>query len=249
MQASSQLDMAGFDGIAVKPAQQPIESVDVSAVDTVVVDFEGHDHLPQPGRLAPLAETTSVVLTTPIRADGFDPIGDDHRLADYATIADFAVVAGNGSYLLPHERRRSIAPRLAAALTAYPDSWVGTEGIERLALATGAIQYELLSARTLSAVRGLRAAGFDGELAVYAPTTITDDRDGALAVLEPYLRRRRPVRQALDAMGSGSNEEAILDAALDDYAIVGDTERVRERIQSLKAAGVTSVIGYPASPQ
>lgn len=248
MRTASRLARAGFDAIAIKPAERPPESVDVGAVDAVVVDFEGLEHQPTPAQIRALGAETPVMLTAPVRVDGFDPLGDDHHFAAYEDHARFALVAGNGAYLDGRERRRAIAPRLAAALERYPDAWVGTEGIERLALATGATQYELLSPRTHATVAGLRAAGYDGDVAVYAPTVVTDDRSAALDALDGYLRRRGPVRRALDNGVTSTHEETrVLLAAMDGYALVGDVGTLTERIDALRRAGATTVVGYPAA--
>lgn len=244
----SRLATAGFDGIAIKPASQSLERVNADGVDTVVVDFEGREHLPEPTAIERLSASADVVLTAPVRADGFDPLGDARYFGEYEPHATFALVAGNGAYLTGSARRRAIAPRLSAALRWYPDSWVGTEGIERLALATGATQYELLSPGTTSVLTGLRTAGFEGELAVYAPTVVTDERHRALTALEAYLRRRSSVRRALDNGLSDDEAEHVLRQAMDDYALVGGPHRVGERIAELKSAGATAVIGYPAGP-
>lgn len=248
MKTTRRIAEAGFDGIALKPTTQPPDSVDPTAVDSLVIDFEGDDSLPSPDAVAETAAHTTVVVTTPVRSDGFDPLGDDRLFAAYAPHARFALVAGNGAYLHPHERRRAIAPRLAEAIERYPDALVGTEGIERIALATGAAQFELLGPRTASLIRGLRAAGFTGDIAVYTPAAVTDDRQAAIDWLSGYLRRRRPVQRALDNAGDSSDEQRVLDQALDNFALVGDTATVNRRIDSLKAVGATAVIGHPVTP-
>jgi alkanesulfonate monooxygenase SsuD/methylene tetrahydromethanopterin reductase-like flavin-dependent oxidoreductase (luciferase family) len=38
----------------------------------------------------------------------------------------------------------------------------------------------------------------------------------------------------------------VLSAAVRDYALVGSVETVRDRVRELKAAGVDTVVGYPA---
>jgi alkanesulfonate monooxygenase SsuD/methylene tetrahydromethanopterin reductase-like flavin-dependent oxidoreductase (luciferase family) len=160
-------------------------------------------------------------------------------------------VAGHGAYLTDEERERAVAPRLRAARDRVPDAWVGTEGIERLALAAGGTQYELLSRSTVRDVRALRAAGFDGQVAVYAPTVLSDDEDAALDAVGAYAARRRPVARALpedaatDAGATGRARE-VLSAAVRDYALVGGPDEVADQVRALKDAGVDVVVGYPA---
>jgi len=160
-------------------------------------------------------------------------------------------VAGHAAYLSADERRKAVAPRLRAAVERDPAAWVGTEGVERLALATGATQFELLSRTTERDLRALRAAGFDGELAVYAPTVLTDDDDAVLDAVGGYAARRGPVASALpegaptDATATDRARE-VLTAATRDYALVGSPTRVGERVADLKDAGADLVVGYPA---
>jgi alkanesulfonate monooxygenase SsuD/methylene tetrahydromethanopterin reductase-like flavin-dependent oxidoreductase (luciferase family) len=161
------------------------------------------------------------------------------------------LVAGHGAYLSDDEADRAVAPRLRAARDRAPDAWVGTEGIERLALAAGGTQYELLSRSTVRDVRALRAAGFDGEVALYAPTVLTDDEDEIIDAVGAYAARRRPVARALpddaptDASATGRARE-VLSAAVRDYALVGSPDDVRDRVCELENAGVDVVVGYPA---
>ncbi len=56
------------------------------------------------------------------------------------------LVAGHGAYLTDDEAARAVAPRLRAAVD-VPAPWVGTEGIERLALAVGGTQYDFSRGR------------------------------------------------------------------------------------------------------
>ncbi len=246
MTTTDQVASAGFDAIAVKPSKQSLESLDTTTIDTIVIDYEGNTALPQPEHVTALAREAEVIMTTPIRADGFDPLGDD-RLFDRYGADRFVLVAGNPTYLSQEERERAIAPRIGEARQRFPSAWVGTEGIERLALATGATQFELLSRRTPTTMSALRAAGFDGELALYAPTVITEDRAIALEALEGYLSRRKPVKRALaNGNGTESKRSHVLLQAMDDYALVGDVDAVSRRIESLRTAGVNTVVGYPA---
>ncbi len=246
------LATAGFDAVAIKPTERDPQTVADRFAGCVTIDYEGRDHLPEPAVLESLGAERDVIVTIPVRADGFDPLGDDHLLRSYASVGRPAFVAGNGAYLASHERRRAVAPRFNEALTRYPSGWVGTEGIERVAMATGATQYELLSATTEREVRAMRAAGFDGAIAVYAPTVITDSDDVALDALGDYVARRRPVAARLpdeantDATASGRTRSVLL-GAIDDYAVVGPPRSVSERIEALRGAGVTTLVGYPAS--
>lgn len=245
------LSRAGVDGVALKPAEHDLEAASSLQVETLVVDFEGREHLPSADTLATLAASSDLLVTTPVRADGFDPLGDDSLEEALPAEAGRVLVAGNGAYLGEHERRRAIAPRLRAALEATPDAWVGTEGVERVALATGGTQFDLLSGSTAREVRAMRTAGFDGEVAVYAPTVLSADPDAALDAIGGYVARREPVRRALpadsptDSRASGRAREVLLQA-VDDYALVGDARTVRGRIADLAEAGVDRVVAYPA---
>lgn len=128
-------------------------------------------------------------MTVPVRVDGFDPLGDDSRWADLPAGADVALVAGNPAYLTKAEQSRRLAPRLDAGIERAPDARVGTEGIERLALATGATQFELFVPDTERWVRHRREARFERDIVVYAPTVLTDDED---ALLDPRGILRPP---------------------------------------------------------
>ncbi|PSP39263.1 luciferase, partial [Halobacteriales archaeon QH_10_70_21] len=220
-------------------------------VDATVVDYEGREHLPDPATFEALASSFDCYVTTPVRADGFDPLGDDSLVATLPGGATRVLVAGNPAYLTESEAKRAVAPRLGAARDRSPDAWVGTEGIERLALAAGGTQFELLSATTEREVRAMRAAGFDGEVALYAPTVLTDDPDETLDTVGSYVGRRGPVRRALpedaatDATATGRAREVLLEAATD-FTLVGDAETVRERIETLRSVGVDHVVAYPA---
>ncbi len=166
------------------------------------------------------------------------------------------LVAGHGAYLADEERRRAVAPRLGDAARAVREAggepWVGTEGIERVALAAGGVQYDLLSRTNERDVRALRAAGFDGQVAVYAPVVPSADEDAILDAVGAYAARRRPVREALpddadtDATATGRARE-VLSKAVRDFALVGDPETVGGRVDDLHAVGVDHVVGYPAA--
>jgi hypothetical protein len=261
------LARVGCDAVALKPTECDVSRATGLSVDTVAIDYEGREHLPSADTLRTLTEHATVYLTTPVRADGFDPLGDNEMVEWIPDGIARVLVAGNPAYLSGGERRRSVAPRLRAALDgSFPSApWVGTEGIERLALAAGGVQYDLLSRRTLETVRGLRSVGYDGEIAIYAPTVLTDDDNVILDALGGYVARRQVVRQALDERGetetgvenetalpvtdrraSGRTRDLLLTAA-QDFALVGDSETVRERITALHNAGVDTVVAYPAN--
>jgi hypothetical protein len=252
------LSRTGFDAVALKPAECDVRRALDVPLPTVAVDYEGRDHLPDADVLAEIAAEKELRVTLPVRADGFDPLGDDSLWDSIPTEARRVLVAGHGAYLDESEAGRAVAPRLRAARSRAPGAWVGTEGIERLALAVGGTQYELLSRSTVGDVRALRDAGFDGEVALYAPTVLTDDEDAVLEAVGAYVSRRRPVARALpggdgpdgedpptDATATGRTRE-VLSAAARDFALVGSPETVRERVEELREAGVDRVVGYPA---
>jgi hypothetical protein len=253
MLTDTALRRVGVDAVALKPTEHDLAAVPDRdlGVDAAVVDYEGRSHLPSAATLSALSTALDCYVTTPLRADGFDPLGDDSRLGTLPDGATRVLVAGNEAYLTGNEARRAIAPRLGAARERAPDAWVGTEGIERLALAAGGTQFELLSATTERAVRGMHAAGFDGEVAVYAPTVLTDDPDAALDAVGGYVARRAAVRRRLpgdaatDAAATGRAREVLV-AATTDFCLVGEAPTVRDRIESLRSAGVDRVVAYPA---
>ncbi len=259
MLTGERLATTGLDAVALKPKEHDFDRADSLDVDGLVVDYEGREHLPDWGTLADLAAGATVYLTAPVRADGFDPQGDDALLREaLATLPDsvgFTFVAGNPAYLTEAERSRAIAPRLRGVLDAYPDDrpapWVGTEGVERLALAAGGVQFDLLSRSTPKELRALRTVGLDNEVAVYAPTVLTDDEDAVLDALGGYVSRRAAVAAALpegaatDRTATGRAREVLL-AAAGDFALVGTASEVREQVAHLHDAGATTVVGYPA---
>jgi hypothetical protein len=254
LRSDSHAAVAGVDAVALKPSEHDVACVpDLhAAVDTVVVDYEGRDHLPDFDDLAALAADREIRVTTPVRADGFDPLGDDSLAEAVPEALGRVFVAGHSAYLGADESNRAIAPRLGAATDADADAWVGTEGVERAALATGATQFELLSRTTETDVQSMRAAGFEGDVAVYAPTVLGDDENEILDAVGEYTARRGPVRRALpeDAVADGSAEgraREVLSKAARDYALVGDRETVAGRVQSLRDAGVDHVVAYPAA--
>ncbi|WP_129114803.1 DUF7388 family protein [Halegenticoccus tardaugens] len=241
----------GLDAAALKPRECDVRRALDLPLDSVAIDYEGRDHLPDAATLRELARVKEVWLTTPVRADGFDPLGDDSLYEWVPEGVGQVLVAGHPAYLTDGERSRAIAPRLGAARERVPDAWVGTEGVERVALAAGGTQYELLSRTTERDFRALRAAGFEGELALYAPTVLTDDEDAVLDAVGGYAARRRPVARALpdgcptDGGATGRARD-VLSEAIRDYALVGAPEAVGERVRALKDAGADVVVGYPA---
>lgn len=249
--STSTVARAGLDAIACKPAECDVSAAASIPVDTVAIDYEGREHVPTPETLETLASDADVFVTTPVRADGFDPLGDDSLLEALPETVGRVLVAGHPAYLTDAERERAVAPRLGAALEDDADAWVGTESVERIAMATGATQYELLSRTTERELRALRSAGFAGEMAIYAPTVLSDDADAILEAVGAYVSRRRPVAEALpddaptDASASGRAREILLEAATE-YALVGSEADVRERTDALREAGATTVVGYPA---
>ncbi|MBP1987769.1 DUF7388 family protein [Halolamina salifodinae] len=241
----------GIDAVALKPTEVDLSRATDLAASTLVIDYEGREAFPDDGTLRALAETAEVRVTTPVRADGLDPMGDDSLAQSIPAEVGRVLVAGHGAYLSEAESQRAVAPRFGEGSEQYPDAWVGTEGVERAALATGATQFELLSRSTERDVRALRAAGFEGEIAVYAPTVLSDDEDAILDAVGAYVSRRAPVRRALpdgcetDSAATGRARDVLL-AASKDFAIVGDEETVEARVDSLHGVGVDQIVGYPA---
>ncbi|WP_425601104.1 DUF7388 family protein [Halosolutus halophilus] len=253
MTASSTVARVGLDAIALKPTECDVSGAASLPVETIAIDYEGREHLPDPDVLETLAAEAEaeVRVTTPVRADGFDPLGDASLIDDLSNSIGRVLVAGHPAYLTDAERARAVAPRLGTALEADPDAWVGTESVERIAMATGGTQYDLLSRTTERELRALRAAGFTGDIAVYAPTVLTDDEDAVLDAVGDYVARRQSVAAALpdgaptDANAIGRAREVLLEAARD-YALVGTEDAIREQTDALREAGATTIVGYPA---
>jgi hypothetical protein len=259
---SDGIETTGLDGVVCKPTEADPQRVAQLPFELVCVDYEGQESVPSAATLASLADDHTLRVTTPVRADGFDPLGDDGLVDRLPAAAGRVLVAGHGAYLDETEQSRAVAPRLGAAVDAARaaaetagrsrEPWVGTESVERLALAAGGVQYELLSRRTVADLRGLRAAGFDGEIAVYAPTVPSTDEDTILDAVGAYAARRGPVRRALpdgaatDASADGRARE-VLEQAVRDYALVGSPSTIRDRVTELKSAGADVVVGYPAA--
>jgi len=249
--AAATLSEVGIDAAALKPSEVNLARASALDVDLVTVDYEGPEHTPAPETLADLAGEFEVRATVPVRADGFDPLGDEQLRARLPDPVGEVLVAGNAAYLDERERRRAVAPRLDAASAGLAEPWVGTEGIERLALAVGGTQFDLLSNATAREVDALRTAGLDLPVAVYAPTVLTDDDDAVLDAVGAYAGRRSRVRRALpdeaprDHTIEGSARETLL-AACHEFALVGGPETVANRVGELRAAGVDHVVAYPA---
>lgn len=241
----------GLDVAALKPEECDVRRALDLPFSTVAVDYEGRECLPEPEVLEALAAEKRVLLTTPVRADGFDPLGDDRLYETLPDGVDPVFVAGHPAYLTDAERSRAIAPRLGAARDRDPEAWVGTEGVERVALAAGGPQYELLTRTTERDVRALRAAGFEDTVALYAPTVLSDDEDDVLDAVGGYVARRSSVARALpedapvDSDATGRARDVLL-AASRDYALVGSPDDVGQRVRVLKDAGADAVVGYPA---
>ncbi|WP_436931079.1 DUF7388 family protein [Halosimplex halobium] len=245
------LAQAGIDAAAIKPAEVEVERARDLAVDTLAVDYEGREHLPSPETLAALADEQELRVTTPVRADGFDPLGDRDLAESLPGSVRRVLVAGHPAYLTEAEQERAVAPRLREAAARSRDPWVGTEGIERVALAVGGTQFELLGPGTDRRLRALRQAGYEGEIALYAPTVLTDEEDAVLDALGAYAARRGPVRSALpdgaptDATAEGRARE-VLSQAVRDFGLVGGVETVADRVDELRDAGADRIVGYPA---
>jgi hypothetical protein len=241
----------GVDAVALKPSEVDLRAATDLAVETVTIDYEGRQHFPETALLRELASSMTVRATVPVRADGFDPLGDASRLESLPKSVQSVLVAGHPAYLTDAERKRAVAPRLEAARQTAAQPWVGTEGIERLALAVGGTQFELLTGSTIREARALRAAGFEGELAVYAPTVLSKDADDILDAVGAYTARRKPVRSRLpedaptDSSISGEDRGFLLDAC-HDYALAGTPDAVDSRIDDLHQAGIDHVVSYPA---
>lgn len=241
----------GLDAVALKPTECDLERARDLPVDRVTIDFEGHEHVPPRDVLADLGTDLEVRLTAPVRADGFDPLGDDRICRELPDGVRLAVVAGHPAYLEPHERRRAIEPRLAAMIESGSEPWVGTEGIESIARGLPATPFELL---TPALERELRSGGeprADTSVAVYAPTVPATDEDVILDAIGDYVARRETVAADLpddvptDSRARGRGRRRLLDAA-SSYALTGETVEIRRRVDELAAAGVDHVVGYPA---
>lgn len=241
----------GLDALALKPSECQISTASALPVDFVTVDFEGQANLPDADLLESLAANITIRVTVAIRADGFDPLGDDHLYDRIPSNAEYVLVAGHPAYLTDREQAKPIATRLRTALDRLSNAWVGSEGIERLALATGAPQFDLLTPTTQQDIKALRTLGFTEEIAIYAPTVPSENTDVILEAVGEYVARRSAVRRALpeqaptDSRATGQAREVLL-AGASDYALVGNTDSIAQQIVDLKDAGADYVVGYPA---
>jgi len=247
----SSLTDVGIDAAAIKPTEVAVERAHELDVETLTVDYEGQAAVPDPDVLRELAGPFDVRVTAPVRADGFDPNGDDHLHATLPESVGEVLVAGHPAYLTNHEQQRAVAPRLSTAAERASHPWVGTDGIERLALAVGYTQYELLAPETASAVRALRVAGTEESIALYAPVVLSTEEDTILDAVGEYAARRQRVRERLpadaprDSNATGDARSELLRGCRA-YALVGDSEDVAEQVAELEAAGVDQIVGYPA---
>ncbi|WP_436901081.1 DUF7388 family protein [Halovenus halobia] len=247
----SSLTDVGIDAVAIKPTEVAVERACDLGVETVTVDYEGRGSVPDSDLLRELTASFDVRVTAPVRADGFDPRGDDHLRKTLPESVGEVLVAGHPAYLDEDEQRRAVAPRLSAAAEAATDPWVGTESIERLALAVGHTQYELLGPNTVPTVRALRAAGVTESIAVYAPVVLSTDEDTILDAVGEYAARRNRVRERLperaprDSSATGQARRELLRGSRA-YALVGGADDVTEQVSELDAAGVDRIVGYPA---
>lgn len=243
--------LQAVDGVAIKPRDTDLTDIVDLPVDSIVVDFEGRAAMPDVDTLARAAQTTTIRATIPVRGDGFDPLGDDTRLRTLPESVERVYVAGHPEYLSRSERHRSVAPRLVAAADRTPTAWVGTENVERTAIATDLTQFELLGPTTEREVLSLRAAGVTAEWAVYAPIAPTEDDDRLLDALGDYAARRPRVRPRLedgcptDSRATGRHRDRLL-TGIDHVALVGSAESIAHRIDRLRSVGIDRVIGYPA---
>ncbi len=241
----------GVDAVALKPTEVDVRRATGLSVGTLTVDYEGRDHVPTPATLREVGTDRDLRVTVPVRADGFDPHGEDDLLRSLPEAVGVVAVAGNPAYLDARECRRAIAPRLRKVAARADDPWVGTESVERVALAVGGTQYDLLSGTTEAEVRALRSAGFDGDVAVYAPLVLTDDEDTVLDALGAYAARRPDVRERLpadsptDGQAIGDARDALLGGCRR-YGLAGDVETVSARVEGLHEAGIDHVVAYPA---
>lgn len=248
----SKLHAAGVDGLALKPTQYDLCAVPSSPVETLVIDYEGRGAFPDSSVLMQLATEYELYVTTPVRADGFDPLGDDSYLDRIPSSAKRVLVAGNPAYLTDDEQQRKISPRLKKARQSDPSAWIGTEGIEPLANRLGGTHFELLGPALDDRISQRRDDSAIDQVAVYAPMVITDDADQKIAALGEYVSRRDSVRSEIPEvrsvvdMARGRIRKELLEA-IDQYALAGSIETIHRRITDFHANGVDQVIVYPAT--
>lgn len=237
------LERTAVDAVAIKPSETPLDAIRSLPINSIVVDWEGRAHFPSPDTIGALRDGVDLRVTVSVRADGFDPLGCDDGYDQLPADLGVVLVAGHPAYLAPAERARSIAPRLSRAVDRVAEPWVGTEGIEALARATGTTQFELFGPGIENRIERLRGTGFDGSIAVYAPTVLSTEPDEILATVGEYVERRPSVAEALRTDG---RRRAVLLEACEDWALVGSPSAVRDRVAELRTAGADHVVGYPA---
>src|SRR6056297_3566196 len=88
----------GIDAVAIKPTEVAVERAAELAVETITIDFEGREHVPDPETLRELTEEFEVRMTTPVRADGFDPTGDESARESLPETVGEVLVAGHRAY-------------------------------------------------------------------------------------------------------------------------------------------------------
>lgn len=242
------IEAVGFDALAVKPSHTDPSRVKSSPFDRFIIDFEGTEHYPSVSLIRELQASTNVRLTIPVRVDGFDPLGNRDYLDVLPQETKVVLVAGNPAYLSQAELNRRIAPRIGEVASEFTDVWVGTEGIPLIALATDATQFFLLSPESRNTVKAIRSAGYEGTIAVYAPTVISDDRNTILDAIGPYTARRDRVRRELKHPDSitdlDSGDRKVLLRAIQEFALTGSVPEINEQIQSLKNQGIDTVVSY-----
>ncbi|MXR19435.1 DUF7388 family protein [Halobacterium bonnevillei] len=108
LKSDSHAAVAGVDAVALKPSEHDLECIPdlEDAVETVVVDYEGREHLPEFDALTALAGDRTVRVTAPVRADGFDPLGDD-------SLADAIPPELGRVFVAGHSQGGMAAPRIA----------------------------------------------------------------------------------------------------------------------------------------
>jgi len=113
-QRRDSIETTGLDGVVYKPTEADPESVAQLPFELVCVDYEGQESFPSAATLSSLAADHKLRVTTPVRADGFDPLGDDGLVDRLPAAAGRVLVAGHGAYLDETEQSRAVAPRLGA---------------------------------------------------------------------------------------------------------------------------------------
>ncbi len=111
------LAAAGIDAVALKPTEVDVSRATGLDIETLAIDYEGASHVPETDTIERLASTADVRVTTPVRADGFDPLGDDSGFDALPAGAGHVLVAGHSAYLSEDEAERAVAPRLRAPST------------------------------------------------------------------------------------------------------------------------------------